>query len=125
MEPGDAVFDRLGPDGVRALVQDFYAAVRADPMLAPYFAATDMEHLVSMQHEYLTVALGGAPKWTGRSLQEVHASRGITERAYARFMEVFEEALARAGLTAHEIDRVTERMAVASGDILGGTAESG
>lgn len=118
-------YDRLGDPGVRDLVADFYGTVRADPQLAPFFASTDMDHLMSMQHEFVKIALGAVPTWPERRMREVHAGRGITEADYARFMELMTAALGRTGLDGHEIDRVVERLAVAFADVLGGSSESG
>ena len=129
MEPrrdeSTSAYDRLGEAGLRDLIADFYARVRGDHQLGPFFATTDLAHLISMQHEYVAIALGGPVTRTGRDLRETHAGRGIGEHDLARFLQLMTDACEHAGLQPHEIDLVVQRMAVASSNILDSTTETG
>lgn len=125
MEQARSAYDRLGEAGLRDLIADFYASVRGDHQLGPFFATTDLAHLIAMQHEYVAIALGGPTHWTGRNLRDTHDGRGIKERDLARFLELMTDACQRAGLDPHEVDLVIQRMAVASTDILDTTTEDG
>lgn len=75
METDSSLYERLGGSvGIDAAVEGFYRKVLADPLLEPYFAGVDMDRLVAMQAAFLTFALGGPGKYTGRDLRTAHAA---------------------------------------------------
>ena len=87
-ETPSSLFERIGGlDTVRRLVGRFYRRVLGDDVLAPYFEDTSMDKLEHMQIELFSAALGGPVRYTGRSLAEVHAGRGIQAHELERFLE--------------------------------------
>lgn len=69
------LFQRLGgAPAVNAAVSRFYVKVLSDPTISGFFAATDMERQAAKQRLFLTVAFGGAPKYSGLSMREAHAA---------------------------------------------------
>ncbi len=78
-----ALFDELGgAAAVDAAVDIFYGKVLADERLAGFFTKTDMEAQRAKQRAFLTVALGGPNKYTGRGMRAAHAravEQGLTD----------------------------------------------
>jgi len=60
--------------------------VLADAELAPFFAEASLPRLRAMQREFFAAALGGPIHYSGMSLAESHAGRGIEPRHLARFV---------------------------------------
>ena len=119
-------FDRLGGgDAVEVIVSNFYERVLADPVLSPFFAGSDMEHLRAMQREYVTIALGGPTSISPTVLRDVHAGRGIRAKHFLRFLEVFMDSIRNQGLDEVEFDAVLDRMAIAASDVLDSPTEAG
>lgn len=69
-----SLYESLGGEAaVDAAVGVFYRKVLADPLLAPFFAGVDMAKQAAKQKAFLTVALGGPNKYTGRGMRAAHA----------------------------------------------------
>lgn len=69
-----SLYESLGGEAaVDAAVDVFYRKVLADELLAPFFAGVDMEKQAAKQRAFLTVALGGPNKYTGRGMRAAHA----------------------------------------------------
>ncbi|MGH0033782.1 MAG: group I truncated hemoglobin [Myxococcota bacterium] len=84
----ETLFERIGGEStIDALVERFYERVLADPELAPFFEGASMERLRKMQKEFFAAALDGPIRYSGQSLAEVHAGRGIQLKHMARFVE--------------------------------------
>ena len=119
-------YERIGGDrAVAEIVADFYQRVIADPELAPFFAKTDLERLLAMQREYVTVALGGPGTSSPSGLRDAHAGRGIRGRHFERFLDLFLDTIRERGLSENELDRVLDRLAIASTDVLDSSSEDG
>src|SRR6056297_3432119 len=89
-----SLFERIGGEkGIERLVTAFYKRVLADEKLAPFFENVPQEHLERMQKEFFSEALGGPLFYTGRSLRQVHAGRGIRKRDLRRFTNCLVETL--------------------------------
>ena len=119
-------YDQVGgADGVDQLVGRFYEQIFADPDLRPFFDGVDHEALIHMQREFFGAALGGPIAYSGTSLHEVHAGRGIEPRHLARFTEHLLATLRERGLSADAAEGVVGRIAMHSDDIVGGGGEDG
>ena len=82
---GPSHYDAIGgADALRLAVDRFYAAVLADPQLAPYFEGKDVSAIKRHQVLLLTTVLGGPDQYDGRDLGEAHAGLGITGEDYDR-----------------------------------------
>lgn len=70
----ESLFERIGGEGaLMAAVHSFYARVRADPYVAPFFSALDMEAQTRKQVSFMAHVLGGPQEYHGRDLTEAHA----------------------------------------------------
>jgi hemoglobin len=119
-------YERLGGSAtVDEIVASFYERIVADPDLSPFFAHTDMAHMMSMQREYVATAMGGPGNWSPDRLREAHAGRGIQGPQFARFLEIFLETLRDRGLDDDDIESILNRMAIASTDVLSSPTETG
>ena len=99
------LFDRIGPDALRAVITDFYARVFADVMIGFMFRGKDRQHLIDREYE-LTAALLGAPDITyrGRPMRTAHAQHTIFGGQFERRLQILRETLA-----AHAIDLDVQR----------------
>ena len=121
----ETLFDRIGGSAtINAVVSDFYSRVYADYALSPYFERANGERLRHMQEEFFTAALGGPSDYSGMSLRDAHAGRGITTVQLTHFVEHLIEALRDRGLSSDDIDDVVSRVAMLADDIVGGQADA-
>jgi hemoglobin len=124
--PHPTPYQRLGgAPAVAALVDDFYARVRADPLLSGFFVGADMAKLAAMQREFFSVALGGPVTYFGTPLAYAHRGRGIERRHFARFVAHLLDSLRAGGLGEDDVHDVIERVNTYASDVLGGHGVSG
>jgi hemoglobin len=125
-----SLYERIGGEAaIEALVGEFYQRVLADEMLAPFFAGVSLEKLLTMQKEFFSEALGGPLVYSGRSMREVHAGRGINKRHLRRFtghlLDVLKAHQETFGLKKKDINAIYSRIAIEADEISGGGTESG
>lgn len=78
-----SIYDTIGgADAVRAAVDDFYLRVLADPQLAPFFTATDLNRLKAHQRSFIAAAIGGPEIFSGRDMKTAHAGLNITDAEF-------------------------------------------
>jgi hemoglobin len=82
-----SLFERIGGEAaMMAAVDGFYRRVTADPLLAPFFAALDMQAQTKKQLAFMTWALGGPSEYRGRPLGDAHRhmvrERGLSDRHF-------------------------------------------
>lgn len=129
-ENKETLFDRIGgEEGISKLIDVFYDRVMGDPELSPFFAHTETSKLRAMQKEFFSEALGGPLFYSGRSMREVHAGRGIKKSHLRRFtdhlLEVLREHQDELALTSQDIDAIYSRIALEADEISGGGSEAG
>jgi hemoglobin len=107
-----------GAEGIDRLVDRFYDKVLADPELAFFFTRTPMERLRAMQREFFTAGTGGPVAYSGMSLLDAHAGRGIGERQYSLFVRHLLETLAELDLSSDDIAAVADRLALYRDDVV-------
>jgi hemoglobin len=77
------IYDRIGgKDAVAATVDALYARILADPLLAPWFAGTDMRRQQAHMRAFVAAALGGPAIYAGRDMAAAHRGLGITDAAF-------------------------------------------
>ncbi|MBB5351965.1 hemoglobin [Haloferula luteola] len=129
-EKPDHLFQAIGGEkGIELLVDRFYARVLADPKLAPFFAHAPMERLRMMQKEFFSEALGGPLFYSGHSLRQVHAGKGIRKEHLRKFVKhllaTLEDAEQDLGLTRRDVHAIYSRIAIEADRITDDVAESG
>ena len=108
---------------------DQLAQVLADPELAPFFEHASIDRLKTMQKEFFSEALGGPLFYSGHSLRQVHAGKGISRENLRTFvgclLKVLKEEMDQFGLTRQDVDRIYSRIAIEADRITDDVAESG
>jgi len=89
-----ALFERIGPAALRAVIADFYGRVFGDVMIGFMFQGKDRRHLIDREYE-LTAALLGAPgvTYTGRPMRVAHAQHTIFGGQFERRLQLLRETL--------------------------------
>jgi hemoglobin len=124
--PPESLYDQIGgQDAIDEMVDQFYERVLADPELSPFFASADRTRLIRMQQEFFGAALGGPTGYSGTSLRDAHAGRGIGAADLACFTGHLLDTLQQRGFSGDAADQVVSRIAMAGDDIVGGGGEDG
>ncbi len=126
----ESLFVRIGGEaGVEKLVDAFYERVLADEKLAPFFEHVPMDRLRTMQKEFFSEALGGPLFYTGRSLRQVHAGKGIRKRDLRRFTQCLLDTLKAERddlkLSEQDVKDIYSRIAIEADRITDSVNESG
>lgn len=126
----ESLYERIGAEkGVEHLVAAFYDRVAADETLAPFFEHASMERLRTMQKEFFSEALGGPLFYTGHSLRQVHAGRGIKREHLRSFIKhllsTLEAEQEELKITDQEVKDIYSRIAIEADRITNDVAESG
>jgi hemoglobin len=98
-------------NAIRAAVDEFYARVLADPLLAGYFASTDMVALRRHQVAMLSQATGGPRIYTGADMDQAHAGLRITDEAFSAVVGHLTATLQDLGVQRAEVDEVVAALA--------------
>lgn len=109
-----SLYERLGGEAaVNAAVDIFYKKVLADPLLAPFFDATDIPAQIKKQKQFLTFAFGGPSIYSGRGMRNAH--RSSVERGMNG--QHFDAVIGHLGATLTELnvpaDLIAEAAAIA------------
>lgn len=106
------LYERLGAENsIRAAVDEFYVRVTADPLLAGYFASTDMASLRRHQVAMLSQATGGPKAYGGADMDLAHAGLAITDEAFTAVVGHLVETLQYLGVQTAEVDDVVAALA--------------
>lgn len=87
------LFERLGPDALRAVVTDFYARVFADVMIGYMFDGKDRQRLIDKECELTARFLGGAGAYTGKGMRDAHAALQIFGGHFDRRLQLMRNTL--------------------------------
>jgi hemoglobin len=121
---GDSVEESIyeyagGEDGIRKIVEIFYASIFDDPVLQPVFkqpVATHVDHLTA----FLSEEFGGPARYTNElggfeKIVAVHRHLRISEDQRQRFIDLFIAALEKAGFAGDSRFVATMKSAVEFG----------
>lgn len=89
-----SLFDVIGGDALRAVLQDFYDRIFDDVMIGFLFAGRDKADLVQKEWEFTARLLGADVPYTGRSMPRAHAKLPILGGHFDRRMQILRETLA-------------------------------
>src|SRR5437762_2812371 len=95
-----------GEPVLAAAVDEFYARVLANPRLAAFFAHTTLDELKMHQRAFLAMALGGPELYTGRTMHDAHAGRGITDADFDRLLVHLVDSLAALDISEPIVEQV-------------------
>ena len=103
----ETLYQKFGGEGtIKAVVEEFYKRVLANPALRPYFARTDMARLKRHQALFISQALGGPKHYDGRDMKAAHRGMGITGDHFDQTVGHLADALRSFGVDWPSIDQV-------------------
>jgi len=119
------LFDRIGgAAAVKATVELFYKKVMNDDSLVGFFEGVDMRRQQKMLNDFVSMALGGPNRYSGRALRAAHA-RLVNEKGLGN--EHFDAVAGHLQVTLRELkvpsDIINEALTIVGGtrdDVLGG-----
>ena len=107
LSPDPELWQALGgAEGLRAVLQDFYAKVFADPRLAPFFEGVRKEFVIDKQFSFLRSILTGSRDYFGNHPRRAHSWMLISDELFDHRENLLEESL-----LSHGVDRETARRA--------------
>jgi hemoglobin len=105
------VYEQLGGErGLEKVVADFYARIRSDAYLAPWFSAVDDVRYRAHFRAFIAVGLGGPENYTGREMRTAHGGLGITREAFDVLVGHLGAALAAVGADESLIRAVSKQL---------------
>ena len=83
-----SLYDRLGGQpAITAVVADFVGNTTTDPRIMDRFFNVDAENLKAKLVEFVCVAAGGPCKYTGKSMEDVHAGMDLVDDDFNALVE--------------------------------------
>jgi hemoglobin len=121
-----SLYEQLGgAEAIEAAVEIFYRKVLQDPRIAHFFEDVDMDAQMAKQGAFLTLALGGPHRYTGRDMRAAHAplvTRGLNDTHFDAVVEHLGATLAELGAAPAAIREVAALCETLRADILGRAA---
>jgi hemoglobin len=115
-----SVYEQIGgARAVEAAVERLYEKILADPDIRGSYAQTDMGRLKAHQRAFLTAALGGPDTYSGLTIRQAHAGRGVTEAAFDGVVARLVATLEELAVPADVIPRIVAALAPLKSDIVG------
>lgn len=99
------LFDKIGGEKLRAVVEDFYERIFDDTMIGFLFAGKDRQRLIDKEWEFTASFLGADVTYTGKPMRAAHARSPILGGHFERRLQILKDAM-----DAHDVDaEVRER----------------
>lgn len=106
IEPEPELWAALGQGpGLKALLEQFYAEVFADPRLAPFFHAVTKQRAIEKQYEFLAALFSGDQKYFGLDPFNAHHWMVISDELFDYREALMERVMRRRGLAEHLVRR--------------------
>ena len=97
--PAAGLFDAFGgKTGLRALMNDFVARLKADPRLAEAFKEANAANLSSQLTDQVCQLAGGPCVYNGPSMKEAHSSMDVTRADFNALVEVLQVSMDARGI---------------------------
>ena len=119
-KPQQSLYEKYGGrPTVEKLVEYFYEhLVLRDASVNHFFIKTDMKEQKKKQANFITFALGGAPKYTGKTMKASHAGMGIKEEHFNTIVNHLINTLKIHGVEQQDIDAVGAKLMAMKDDIV-------
>jgi len=122
--PAATLYDRLGGhEAIRAVVDDFYDRLLADPELGPFFDDADLERLRATQTDFLCEAAGGPETYDGPSVRDAHIDVPFEPTHIERAVELLYESLDAFDVEGEDADAVVGAVAQFEAELLASPPE--
>jgi hemoglobin len=120
MNEDASLYEAIGGEPLVAkAVDEFYLRVFANPKLAAFFAHTTLDELKNHQRAFLTLLLRGPNHYTGRSMHEAHAGRGIADADFDRMVHHLADTFRTIGVDESLIRRILAEVEPLRAEIVG------
>ena len=113
-----SLFRKIGLSALESVVQEFYGRVLADAELQGFFAHTDMHRQTRHQVAFLSMVLGGAQTYAGRSIRNAHEGRGIQDHHFDKVAGHLKDSLERAGVEAGDVTTILGMVGGLRGEVV-------
>jgi hemoglobin len=114
-----SLYDRLGGEAaITAVVDKFYEFMLADPIVAPFFAKTDMKKQAARQTQFLVLVTGGPNKYEGADMKKAHKNMKIGQKHFDETWINLQKAMAHFKVPEQEVGEVKEVFYSVQGDIV-------
>lgn len=114
-----SLYGRLGGhDAIRAVVDEFYDRLLADPQLGHFFEDADLEYLRRTQTDFLCEAAGGPEIYEGPGVREAHLDVDLEPGDIERAVELLYASLEEYDVTGEDADAVVGAIAAYQDDLL-------
>lgn len=110
--------DLGGRDGIDAIAEQLLVETADDPRIAHHFRNANVIRLHEKLSELICVEADGPCTYTGASMIEAHAGRGLTEADFNALVENLIDAMEVKRVPRRAQYRVLERLAKMHGDVL-------
>lgn len=93
------LFEKIGAEKLRAVIEDFYGRVFGDLMIGFLFEGKDRQRLIDKEWELTAQLLGADVTYSGRPMRQAHAGSPIFGGHFERRLQLLRQAMA-----AHDVD---------------------
>ena len=93
------VFDQIGGDKLRAVIEDFYGRIFDDTMIGFLFVGKDKQRLIDKEWEFTAAFLGADVTYTGKPIRAAHARSPILGGHFERRLQILKDVMA-----SHDVD---------------------
>lgn len=104
-----SIYDQIGGKiAVSSLVVKLYKKILSDETLQPFFERISIERLQASQSAFVTMALGGPNKYTGRTLRVAHqhlVETGLSDIHFNLVARYLKDSMKELSIPAHLIDQ--------------------
>jgi hemoglobin len=87
-----------GKDGIRAVMEDFFVRLQADPRTGPFFKNANRDHLVTQLTEQLCQESGGPCTYEGAPMGPAHAGMDIGKGDFNALVAVLQQSMDAKGI---------------------------
>lgn len=116
------LYRRLGGyDALAAVTDSFLTRIKGDTAISVFFAgleAPQMNRIRQMVVDQLCAATGGPCLYVGRSMKETHATLGITNDVFVKFMGHLQATLVAFSVPQREQDEVLGALGALKDDVV-------
>jgi hemoglobin len=115
----DSVYQAWGQKaGIRAVMEDFFVRLQADPRMAPFFKNANRERLVTQLTEQLCQESGGPCTYAGAPMGPLHQPLNVTKNDFNALVEVLQQSMDAKGIPFSAQNGMLARLAPMHRDII-------
>jgi hemoglobin len=113
------LYDKFGGEEVIAkVVEKFYELILSDPTINHFFQNIKIEQQLLHQTRFISFALGGPNKYTGKVMAKAHEGMNLQPAHFEAVAKHLQDALAYYGVNGHDINNVLQLIGSLKSDVL-------